>query len=117
MVGPKLDARTYTTLILTVIALLLGMNLVKAQYAGSDQSARTEASASADLAAATREVAKENGRIADALEKCAEAIGKVKLKVEIPPAASAAPTPVESTPTDTGAPTESKDPGVVFDMK
>ncbi len=119
MVGPKLDSRSYTTLLLTVVALLLAMNLVKAQYSGADQTYKTEAAALSEVASATREVAKANERIAEALESCASAISKVKLDVNVPAA--------ESAPAPTGAPaagesTESAPAsgtgggGVVFDM-
>ena len=118
MVGPKLDSRSYTTLLLTVVALLLAMNLVKAQYSGADQTYKTEAAALSEVASATRDVAKANERIAEALESCASAISKVKLDVSIPAA--------ESAPAATGAPAGESAPasspsgagggGVVFDM-
>ncbi len=117
MVGPKLDARSYTTLLLTVVALLLAMNLVKAQYTGADQTYKTEAAALSEVASATREVAKANNRIADALESCASAISKVKLDVSIPAGGAEAPA-ASGGGAAAGESTEAggSGGGVVFDM-
>jgi len=119
MVGPKLDARTYTTLVLTVIAVLLTLNLVTAQ--SGKQTLYTDAAANADIAAAVREVAdanlkiaESNGRIADSIDNLARAVGKVKLEVNTGDSDSSSPAAASTEEGSAAAP--STDGDVIFDL-
>ncbi len=121
MVGPKLDARSYTTLLLTVIAVLLTLNLVDAQ-SGGKQVFQTDAAASADIAAATREVAAanlkiadSNGRIADAIDDLARAVGKVKLEVNTGDSGGSS-APAATSDEEGEAPAAAAEGDVVFDL-
>lgn len=121
MVGPKLDARTYTTLVLTVIAVLLTLNLVTAQ-SGKQQTLYTDAAANADIAAATREVAasnlkiaESNAKIADSIDNLARAVGKVKLEVKTDGSGSSAPTSSADDEGESAAPSTTGG-DVIFDL-
>ncbi len=87
MFGPKLEARSYTTLLLIAVACLLTLNLT-AQRNASD-SEYSEAGASREvarsnqaIAEATREVARSNQAIADAIGDLADAVKSVGDKLD-----------------------------------
>lgn len=96
MFGPKLDARSYTTFLLMVIAVLLSISLFAQQTPATRPNVATVgevsaagssiASATSEVAAATREVAAANREIATALRLVATAISAAK---EAAPAAAA----------------------------
>lgn len=84
MKGPQLDARSYTILMLIVIASVLSINSF-AQRSNQDNSTLTDAgatiglaNATRDVADATREVAKANLEIARQLQAVAKALGELK---------------------------------------
>lgn len=80
MFGPRLDARSYTTMLLVVIASLLTLNLM-AQYGASSSSSDarnredySDAGSNRDIATATREVAASTKAVADSNRAIADAI-------------------------------------------
>lgn len=77
MFGPKLEARSYTTLLLVVIAVLLALNL-SAQRTGQESYDIRQADPSAAVAASTSQVAEANRQIAGALNEVAAAIRGIK---------------------------------------
>lgn len=92
MIGPKLDARSYTTLLLVVVACLLTLNLA-AQIDFSSRSVRaqenpvdraTDAGATQAVAAANSEIAAANREIAASIRALAQAVSRLELKVEMP---------------------------------
>jgi len=75
MIGPKLDARSYTNLILVVIALLLAINLIAQPQ--SKTLYTPEAEATQQVAAAVNQVAASNQQIAQALNRVADSINEI----------------------------------------
>lgn len=87
MFGPKLDARSYTTFLLMVIAVLLSISLFAqpgttrpsvASVGEVSSAGSAVASATSEVAAATREVAAANKEIAAALRQVAAALKELK---------------------------------------
>ncbi len=96
MFGPKLEARSYTTLLLIVVASLLTLNLA-AQLNTDDDTAYSDAGASRQVARAnqsiadaTREVARSNQAIADSIGTLATAVKELGSKLESAGGVSAA---------------------------
>jgi len=75
MFGPKLEPRSYTTLLLVVVGSLLTLNLM-AQYGSrdSDEADYSDAGASREVAAATSQVAAATERVAESNQAIADAI-------------------------------------------
>ncbi|MDX2175328.1 MAG: hypothetical protein SF028_02550 [Candidatus Sumerlaeia bacterium] len=120
MVGPKLDARAYTTLLLAVIAVLLTVNIVA--QSSVDRSAQSTPAATLEVAAATREVARSNEQVARSLSDIATAIRGLKFEVNVPPPMAAAPAATGGTDIG-GAPAAGDAPArgrgneeIIFDM-
>ncbi len=80
MIGPKLDARSYTNLILVVIALLLALNLV-AQQPPSSTLYTPEAQAIQQVATSVSQVAASNQQVAASLNSVADSISSAGDKI------------------------------------
>lgn len=86
MVGPKLDARSYTILLLVAITMLLSLNLLAQRTAPGPVGTTdtySEAASSAQVASATRDVAAANREIARSIDRLAAAVGKLEMKVNV----------------------------------
>jgi len=107
MFGARLDARSYTTLLLVVVASLLTLNLM-AQYGSNTRdddysdagASRDIASATREVAASTKAVAESNRAIAQAITELARAVRDAGSEVAGKEPAPAADVPVASTTTD-----------------
>ena len=90
MIGKTLNARSYTTLLLVVVGVLLALNLF-AQRAGTtigtanntDRTDLSDSSAIREVAAATREVAQSNREIARSIDNLARAVGGLDMSVTV----------------------------------
>lgn len=101
MFGPKLDARSYTTFLLMVIAVLLSISLFAQPTTSSrpnvasvgevSGAGNAVAAATREVAAATKEVAASNREIASALRQVAAALAAQKGAAATPAADAAAP--------------------------
>lgn len=86
MIGRKLDARSYTVLLLAVIAVLLTLNLAAQRNITEVSSAAATqevATATNEVASATREVAGANKEIASAIRELASAVQSLDLSVVV----------------------------------
>lgn len=87
MFGPKLDSRSYTTLLLVVIASLLTINLFAQLGTRSERTMASreynlnEADPGGAVADATLEVAEANRQIAAAIDALAGAVSRLELTV------------------------------------
>jgi len=104
MVGPKLDARSYTILILAAVVTVLSVNIFAQRTTRSDAGDTVNFNESAAVASANRDIASANREIASAITQLADAVAKLKLEVNVAgdgtaaaaaPPASAAAAPAE----------------------
>ncbi len=105
MFGPKLDPRSYTTLLLVVIATLLSLNLFAQLSSRNDNTSYSEAETTKLVADATRDVAAANREIAAALDRVANAVSKLEMKVNVDAGGSSSSAAPASTPSSSGEPT------------
>lgn len=110
MIGPKLDPRSYTTLLLVVIASLLAFNLFAQLNNDTRPSAvsdnLSDADASREVARATERVADANQEIAKAISQLASAVAAIDFKIEMPSAGNSAPAAATAEPAGQAEPTE-----------
>jgi hypothetical protein len=83
MFGPKLDPRSYTTLLLVVIAVLLALNLFAQPGARQPTYDLRSADPTAAVAEATAQVAAANREIAAALQSVAAAISAIDFNINV----------------------------------
>ncbi|MBX3729054.1 MAG: hypothetical protein KF858_07695 [Candidatus Sumerlaeia bacterium] len=83
MFGPKLDPRSYTTLLLVVIAVLLALNLVAQPTGRQPAYDLRSADPTAAVAEATAQVAAANREIAAALQSVAAAISAIDFNINV----------------------------------
>ncbi len=81
MIGPKLDARSYTNLILVVIAVLLALTLVAQQQPASSALYTPEAQAIQQVASSVSQVAASNQQLANSLNRVADSINSAGDKI------------------------------------
>ncbi|MEQ8819798.1 MAG: hypothetical protein RLY93_06105 [Sumerlaeia bacterium] len=103
MIGPKLEARSYTNLLLIALILMLALNLFaqrtipnRNSLSNEDDVTRSEVSASLEVASATREVARANQAIADAIKDLSRSVGALEMNVNVAAPGSGSSTPAAS---------------------
>ena len=117
MFGPKLDPRSYTTLLLIVIACLLTFNLMAQRGTTAvEANEYSEVGSTAEVASATREVARANREIAAAISELASAVNSLELVVQAGETAPAGGAAQGAAPADANSPEayESIDPDEEF---
>ncbi|MCB2155569.1 hypothetical protein KQI84_11840 [bacterium] len=90
MIGKKLDARSYTILLLAAMVVLLALNLFAQRgtldvgtLPAGDRTDLSDSAAIQQVAAATREVADSNREIARAIDNLARAVGGLEMSVTV----------------------------------